>query len=105
MPMAKRKQNRPPKYTLQPMTKAMRFYYEAWLGRPKLFGDRTDEHHFFLFVKACIQNSRVTRDGHWLRQHLEKEGDIPEHWISKASSWFDICADYDDSVRYFSSPG
>lgn len=96
------KRGGPVKHKLAPMTPIMKFYYDAWLGRPKLFGHRTDEHFFFLFVKACIQNSKTHgRDGHWLRQHLEREGNIDEHWIDKAVTWFDICVDYDHSMRFF----
>ena len=89
------------RYRLPPMTPRMRFYFDAWLGQPKLFGHRSDEHHFFLFVKACLHRSRACRDGHWVRKQLEKKGDIPQHWIDKAAEWFDICADYDESARYF----
>ncbi len=91
------------KRKLPPMTPRMKFYYDAWLGRYKLFGDATDEHYFFLFVRACVQNSKTGgRDGHWLRQHLEKEGNIADYWIDKAASWFDICAAYEHSRQYYS---
>ena len=86
---------------IPPMTPLMRFYFDAWLGRSKLFGDRSDEHYFFLFVKACLRRNAACRDGHWLRKQLEKEGNIQQQWIDKAVEWFDICVDYDDSAAYF----
>ena len=88
--------------TLAPMTRLMRFYFRAWLGRPKLFGNRSDEHYFFFFVKACLNRTKASRDGYWLRRHLEKERNLPQHWIDMAAKWFDICAAYDDSAKYFS---
>jgi hypothetical protein len=79
----------------------MRFYFDAWIGRPKLFGDTSDEHYFFLFVKACLHGGAANRDGHWVRKQLEKEGNIPQPCVDKAAEWFDICAGYDASARYF----
>jgi hypothetical protein len=79
----------------------MKWYFRVWLERANLFGDRLDDHCFFLFVKSCLRRNAARRDGQWLREHLEIEGNIPQRCIDKAAEWFDICAEYDESARYY----
>jgi hypothetical protein len=81
-----------------PMTPIMRFYFEAWLDQGMLFGHPDDEHYFFLFVRSCIQNSKVGgRNGEWLKGHLMKRK-VNDHWVRKAVFLFDTICEYEHSV-------
>lgn len=93
---------KPKKWKPATMTPLQRFYFEKWLNCPKLWGHRSDEHHFYLFIKSAIRGRDSHRDGTWLRYYLEQAGETDEHLVRSLVSKFDTIKDFVNSAPYYS---